>query len=443
MGKLTVVGVGLTRGDLTFAAAQALESGARIILHTDRIECADYLREKGIAFDSLDALYEACSDFEEHAQRAAEAILNALRECDVVYAVYDVRDRSVSRLIALGAKPSVIAGPPTEGALFAFADGAVRTFEASDWENFRLSARENTLIRELNSRELAGEVKLRLLDCYPDETRALVRFGDGRIARAPLYDLDRLKGYDHRCCVLVPAVKELTSLERFGTDELREVMHILQGENGCAWDRVQTHETLRHYLLEETYEAIEAIDAGDPQHLCEELGDILMQLVMHAELGARHGQFTFDDVTSEITAKMISRHTHVFGDDSTQDAEEVLKLWTKNKMKERGQKTYAEILREVSHAFPALLRGLKVSEKAARAGDDPGDRKRIVEEIRELSNGLAEAPDEKNVGELLFKVCALCAIEKLEPELALNAAIERFIDAFEARESALHPGEAM
>ena len=146
-------------------------------------------------------------------------------------------------------------------------DGATRMLEASDWERFHLSPMDNALVRELGSRELASEVKLKLMECYPDETRCFVLSGDGSVARVPLYDLDRLRAYDHRSCALIPAQRDLMKLERYGFDELVEIMHILQGPRGCPWDREQTHESLRPFMLEETYEAIDAINAGDTDHL--------------------------------------------------------------------------------------------------------------------------------------------------------------------------------
>ena len=438
MNRITVVGVGLEVGQLTFAAAEALTGGARVILHTDRIGCAQWLKEKGVSYESLDGLYEEIEDFDEHAHKAAEYVLEAAQRSDVVYAVYDVRDRSVHALNRLGARLEVIAGPGVEGALMAHLDGATRMLEASDWESFHLSAMDNALVRELNSRELASEVKLKLMECYPDETRCLVQMGDGSVARAPLYDLDRLKGYDHRCCALIPAQRDLMQLERFGFDELVQIMRILQGPGGCPWDREQTHESLRTCMLEETYEAIDAINQGDMDHLYDELGDILMQVVMQAEIGRRHGEFDISDSITAICEKMIQRHTHIFGADSAGDADEVLDLWTRNKMKERGQKSYAEVLREVGHSLPALKRGCKLIEKAARAGVGQSDVQAIVRDAVERVERAADAPDaERALGEAILMLCVLAREKKVDAEIALNEAADRFVERFAALESSL------
>ena len=433
MGLVQVVGVGLEADSLTLHAVELLKSGAKIMLHTEHIGCAAWLKAQGIGYESLDFLYEECEDFDEHARRAAECVLQAAQAGDVVYAVYDVRDRSVLHLSRLDKKIRIAAGVPVEGALMGFLDGATRMLEASDWENFHLSASDNALVRELNSRELASEVKLKLMECYPDETRCHVLSGDGSIARIPLYDLDRLKKYDHRSCALIFAERDLMKLERFGFDDLVRVMHILQGPNGCPWDRAQTHESLRPYMLEETYEAIDCINQGDTDHLYDELGDIMMQVVMHAEIASNHGEFDITDSISAICDKMIQRHTHIFGGDSAGDADSVLDLWTRNKMKERGQESFTEVLRELSHSIPALMRGCKLVEKVARAGVHQPDVQAHIADAAAKLNSCAEAP-EKLLGEALLLICAIAREMKVDLEIALNEAVDRFIDAFEKME---------
>lgn len=438
MANITVVGVGLEESQLTLGAAQILTGGARVILHTARIGCAAWLEAQGVSFEALDALYESCADFDEHARRAAEYVYGAAREGDLVYAVYDVRDRSVLMLGEMDAKLRILAGPPVEGALLGRLDGATRMLEASDWENFRLSPMENALVRELGSRELTSEVKLKLMECYPDETRCFVLGGDGSVARVPLYDLDRLRGYDHRSCVLIPAQRDLMKLERYGFDELVEIMHILQGPDGCPWDKEQTHESLRPFMLEETYEAIDAINAGDTDHLYDELGDILMQVVMHAEIGKNHGEFDIGDALTAICEKMIQRHTHIFGADSAENAEEVLDLWARNKMKERGQKTHGEVLREVPRSLPALMRGCKIADKALRAGVGQRDACALAREAADCVRAVPESADrEAALGDALFMVCALAKAVGVDAELALSEAADRFVKRFSALEAEL------
>ena len=314
MGTITIVGLGYEEKQLTFEAAELLKSGARVILHTGRCGCAEWLKKNGISFETLDYLYEECEDFDLHAARAAETVVAASREENVVYGVFDVRDRSASEILKR-TRARVVAGPPSEGALTAYAQDAVKTLVAADWENFHLNASEGVLIRELDSRALASEVKLKLMDCYPEEEIAFVRLPDGGIAKTELYNLDRLSKYDHRTSAYIPSEGDLTKLERYDFADLQTILSRLCAPDGCPWDREQTHRSLRSYMVEEAYEIVDAIDADEPFHLADELGDMLLQVAFHAEIAKRYSEFDMSDVTTAICEKMIKRHSHIFGHD--------------------------------------------------------------------------------------------------------------------------------
>lgn len=437
MGAITIVGTGWTQGQLTLDAARALKSGARVVLHTERCGCAAWLREEGIDFDSLDGLYDSCDDFDEHIRAAAEAVLEVARQGDVVYGVADVRDRTVPALMAGAKDVRVIAGPPSEGALLALSTGDTLCAEASDWEDTRFEARRNALIRELDNRELAAEVKLRLMEVYPEEQEIWLLNADAAPERIPLYALDRAGHYDHRTCALVPAALDILHLERYDFEHLNELMRILCGPNGCPWDRVQTHESLRPYLLEESYEAIDAIDEGSPEHLYEELGDVLLQIALHAEIARKHGEFDITDVTTAICRKMIHRHSHVFGTDRATDAEQVLDLWQRNKMEERGQSAVADTLREVTRALPALLRAVKVLKNSAKAGVHAVDGEEPVQRCAAALDALKGNPADAEalLGEALLSLADAARMRGVDPEIALNGAVNRFIERFQAAEA--------
>ena len=429
---ITIVGTGWLAGQLTLDAIRALESGARVILHTGRCGCAAWLDTQGISYATLDALYDACEDFDAHARAAADAVLNAAKEGDVVYAVADVRDRSVPLVVEAAREGArVVAGPPSEGALLAFASGETRSVEASDWEDFHLTARENCLVRELESRELACEVKLRLMAVYPEETQIYLMNGGEAPVQLPLYELDRAERYNHMTCALIPARREITALERYDFEHLNEIMRRLCGPGGCPWDRAQTHESLRTCMLEEAYEVIDAINEGDMDHLYDELGDVLLQVAIHAEIARRHGEFDISDVTTAICEKMISRHTHIFGSDHVKSADEVLDLWSKNKMAERGLSTHAQALRDVTRALPATLRAVKVLKRSADAELRDEDAEALAKRCAEkLSRGPEAEDAEAWLGEVLMGVCGVARLRKIDPELALSGAVNRFIDRF-------------
>ncbi|MDO4866311.1 MAG: nucleoside triphosphate pyrophosphohydrolase [Clostridia bacterium] len=446
MGNIAIVGLGWEAGQLTLEAAELLKGGARVVLHTERCGCADWLREQNIGFETLDALYESCEDFDEHIDAAASAVLEMAGTSDVVYGVADVRDRTAAELARrAGEQIRIIPGPPVDGALLPFAEGETRAVEASDWENFHLTPRENCLIRELDNRELAAEVKLRLMAVYPEESMIWVANAGKKPAKMPLYELDRCESYDHRTCVMVPAQRGVTGLERYDFEHLNELMRVLCGPGGCPWDRAQTHESLRTCILEEAYEVMDAIDAGDMDHLYDELGDVLLQVALHAEIARRHGEFDISDVTTAICEKMIHRHTHIFGTDHVEDAEEVLDLWSRNKMAERGQSTHTEAMRDVTRTLPALLRGVKVLKRAAEAGMGDADLQQAAERCADRLRVLPGAEDaEARLGEALLDVASVARLMKIDPEIALNRAVNRLIERFEAMEQrALEAGERL
>ncbi len=218
-----------------------------------------------------------------------------------------------------------------------------------------------------------------------------------------------------------------------GFDELLEIMDRLLGENGCPWDKVQTHASLRQYLIEECYEVIEEINLGNDVGLCEELGDVLLQVVFHAKIA---DSFTIDDVTRTICQKMISRHTHIFADDKAETPEDVLNTWEKNKKVEKGYKSETEVLRKIPMSLPALMRAEKVQKKASKASMDFADIDaafdKVYEELDELKTAmkLSESQKIEEMGDVLFSVVNISRFLKINPEFALTNAIEKFINRF-------------
>ena len=227
-----------------------------------------------------------------------------------------------------------------------------------------------------------------------------------------------------------------------GIESLFDVVARLRAPDGCPWDREQTHESLRPYLLEETYELLEAIDAGDDAKMKEELGDVLLQVAMHAEIAAQEGRFTAADVSEAAAAKMVARHPHVFGDVAVANADEVLRNWEHAKVDEaRRAGSGQSVVDRVPSTMPALAWALGLQKRAARVGFDfatpESAADAVAEEARELSD--ASGPDEAfdAVGDLLFAIVALARKRKVNPEDALRVAGQRFRDRFARLESSL------
>ena len=233
---------------------------------------------------------------------------------------------------------------------------------------------------------------------------------------------------------------------RYDYNDLLEIIRLLRSQEGCPWDQVQTHESIRRGLLEEAYEAAEAIDARDTDLLKEELGDVLMQVVFHADIEKDAGHFDMDDVCDGVVKKLLFRHPHVFGSAHEDSPESVLVSWDKLKRREKGQKTTADALDAVARSLPGLWRAEKLQKKAADAGFDwpdvQGALDKLDEETAELRQAVAENGDVSGeLGDVLFaavKVGRFCGVD---PEEAITLTCEKFIRRFRAMErSALAQG---
>ncbi|TMG68406.1 MAG: nucleoside triphosphate pyrophosphohydrolase [Chloroflexi bacterium] len=227
-----------------------------------------------------------------------------------------------------------------------------------------------------------------------------------------------------------------------GIGAIFEVVHRLRAPNGCPWDREQTHESLRPYLLEETYELLEAIDSGDDAKMMEELGDLLLQVAMHAEIAAEEERFDAKQVSEAVAAKMVKRHPHVFGDVSVANADEVLRNWEHQKMHEARKAGGEEsVVDRVPSSMPALAWTLGLQKRAARVGFDFASPAAAAESLAEEARGLAEINDHdrafEEMGDLLFAVVSLARSLKINPEDALRVAGQRFRRRFAATESAV------
>ena len=225
--------------------------------------------------------------------------------------------------------------------------------------------------------------------------------------------------------------------------KLIDIMARLRAPDGCPWDQEQTLESLQKYLIEETYEVIDAIDSGDPAHHCDELGDLLLQVVFQAQIRSESGAFTFEDVARSINDKMIRRHPHVFGDVSVKDSDEVLRNWEEIKAQEKGSvDASASVLDGVPKALPALMYADKIQRKAARVGFDWGDvapvLDKVDEELGELRAAIAsgdKAAVQEEMGDLLFAAVNVSRFLSHDAEALLRVATAKFIDRFQKLET--------
>lgn len=225
--------------------------------------------------------------------------------------------------------------------------------------------------------------------------------------------------------------------EKYDINDLIKIMNVLRSPDGCPWDREQTHKSIRSNLIEETYEAIEAIDTDNTSLLKEELGDVLLQVVFHSKMEEELGTFDFSDVADGICKKLIVRHPHIFSDLELSTSDEVLENWDKIKMKTKSQVSQSEAMNSISRSLPTLMRSKKVQQKASKIGFDFKDVKDAMGKISEEYNELKKAIDNETndeifdeLGDLLFSVVNVSRILKIDPDYALSKSCDKFISRF-------------
>lgn len=293
----------------------------------------------------------------------------------------------------------------------------------------------SALITQLNTEAVAAQVKTCLLAVYTEEHKVQLVHIDGSpeplVESLPLHQIDHSQHIGEQTGLFIPPVAEYTSFEAF-----QELVAHLRAPEGCPWDREQTHQTLRPNLLEETYETLSAIDANDVEALQEEVGDLLLQIVLHTQIASEHSEFKMTDVINGIHSKLVDRHPHVFGDEEIADAEGVKKNWERLKAHERRAKGEPDkgLLDGIPADLPALAQADAYQKRAVRVGFDwpelDGVLDKIIEEIEEVRH----APDENNqaeeIGDLLFAIANLARWKNIDPESALRASNQKFRQRF-------------
>ncbi len=307
------------------------------------------------------------------------------------------------------------------------------------------------LVTQVYNDRVAGAVKLALLERYPAEHPVQIVMSAGvpgqeQVIAVPLHELDRGHAINHLACLYLPPVEPLANVRDL--DTLIYVMGRLRGPGGCPWDHKQTHQSLKHSLIEEAYEAVEALDTGDLDAFAEELGDLLLLIVFHAQLAVSGDEFTLADVTEHVVTKLIRRHPHVFGEAEVADAAEVLANWERIKAAEKAAKgaregtadTDLEVtaqLRSVPKTMPALESSLEISQRAVAAGFEWANMDDVYAKVREELDELRTAPEAERFeefGDLLFTLVNIARWLKINPEEALRAFNRKFIARYAAAE---------
>lgn len=439
--KITVVPLSV-KSAMTMEAWSHIQTADRLYLQSALHPFAKTISAMDCTPITMDDLYEASEDFDTLWRSVAERLLAAGGDC-----VYAATGETGSLLAVLrpmaqqiDVQIEVLPGVSMAGA--AFPEEQIAASFPAELLPAALHVAEPLAVTEIDSALRAGEVKLKLMEFWPDDWRVRLAYpgksGGYAAKELSLCEIDRQKRYDAATVLYVPAAP-FDALTRYGFPELCAVLERLRAPGGCPWDREQTHESLRQSLLEECYEVIDAIDREDDEALVEELGDVLMQVVFHAAIGASQGRFDMRDVTTGIVEKLVYRHPHVFGTVHADTSEEVLRNWEKLKQKEKHQQTQTDTMQSVPRCFPALMRSRKVQKKAAAVGFDWPSAEEAFPKIQEETEELREAMQtgagmDEEMGDLLFAVVNVARLLHQDPEFLLAAATDKFIDRFSRME---------
>lgn len=399
------------------------------------------LQREGIKFHPFDSIYEKYDNFEKVYDEIVAYLLDKAKNESIIYAVPGhplLAEKTVQLLLEQSeVQVDIIGGhsylddiftalkiDPIEG--FQFIDATSFTRENLNYTN-------HLIFCQVYDPFIASEVKLTLLeDLRPDyEVKIVDAAGtkDEKVQTIELQDLDRVAKTSNLLSVYVPPVPKEELKHQF--DTLRSIIKTLRGPDGCPWDRKQTHESLREYAIEEVYELVDAINRGNDEEIIEELGDVLLQVMLHSQIGEDNGYFTIDDVIKRISEKMIYRHPHVF------HPEKEWKSWDELKREEKKIDEETSILDSVVTHAPALQVAYKLQKKAAKVGFDWPDVKQVWDKFEEELQEFREAYEannreemEKEFGDILFVLANIAKFYQINPEIALGRTNEKFIARF-------------
>lgn len=451
--KIEIIGLGA--GDLNqlpLGVYKKLLSHNRLFLRTREHPVVKELEKEGVSYISFDDIYEAHDQFDAVYESICQRLLEEANEGPVVYAVPGhplVAERTVQILLELQKRGEVIieigGGQSFIDALFqALKIDPVEGFQLLDGTAFKkeqLQIQQHMIISQVYDRFVASEVKLTLMELLPDEypVTIVTAAGSGEeiLKEVQLFELDREVTLNNLTSLYVPPVKEEILLRKQFSN-LRDIIATLRGPDGCPWDKKQTHESLKKYLIEESFEVIDAINRGDEDLLVEELGDVLLQVMLHAQIGEDEGFFTIDDVIEGVSNKMVRRHPHVFGTEKAQNAEEVMTIWDDIKKQEKGK--VESLLNGVGFEIPNLIRAYEIQKKAASVGFDWRDIRPALEKVQEEIKELEEEMEKDSInevlltdefGDILFALVNVARFLKIQPEEALFRANEKFKRRFQ------------
>lgn len=447
MAKVFIIGLGPGDiGSLTLDAVEKITNGSRVYLRTEKHPTVKYLVEKQIEYTSYDFIYETEEEFSDVYEKISEDLIQNAKKYDIInYCVPGnplVAEKTVSLLIEKEKQKRVeieiISGlsfiEPMIHSLSVDPIDGLKIVDGLDISNQTIDINTDNLITQVYNRMRASDLKLELMEMYGDEYKVYVVKSAGiedeeKKVKIPLYELDRIEWIDSLTSIYIPKMDKNKKM-RYDMFDLLSIMSKLRSEDGCPWDQAQTHKSLREYVLEEAYEVVDAIDSDDIDSLIEELGDLLLQVVFHSQIGKDDGYFNFYDVTTSICEKLIRRHPS-----------EAKQNWNDIKAKEKNISTYTDRMKSIPKGLPGLMKSVKVQNRAKDIGFDWSDFKgalsKVEEELLEVKVEIENSNLDKleeEIGDLIFSIVNLSRFFDINPEVALNITINKFINRFEFME---------
>ncbi|WP_057915360.1 nucleoside triphosphate pyrophosphohydrolase [Peribacillus muralis] len=456
MNEITIIGLGAGDLDqLPLGIYKKLKQPQRCFVRTVDHPVIEELKREGINFTAFDDIYEKHDQFEAVYEEIAATLLHEASNRSVLYAVPGhpmVAEKTVQLLLEKG--PTLGISIKVEGGQ-SFLDPLFQAVRIDPIEGFQLldgtdlspndlHITQHMIIGQVYDAFSASNVKLTLMEKLPDDYEVFIVTAAGssqeKVTKCALFELDRQLELSNLTSVYVPPVTE-QALQYREFSMLRQIIAQLRGPDGCPWDKKQTHESLKKYLIEEAYELIDSIDDEDDEGMVGELGDVLLQVMLHSQIGEDEGMFTIDDVIEGITAKMIRRHPHVFGDVEVHGEEDVMVNWQKIKADEKGSEAKLEhsILDGIEKSLPNLLRAEEYQKRAAKVGFDWDEVseawKKVKEEVQELEDELGTANfDIKRIqselGDLFFALVNISRYYDIQAEEAVYNANRKFHQRF-------------
>jgi tetrapyrrole methylase family protein/MazG family protein len=458
--KLVIVGLGPGKADSITRGAWRIMEGSEVLFVRTRFHPAVSELPEGLEIRSFDHFYEEFDGFDQVYGAITEELMTSLeRGTDVVYAVPGdpfVGEASVAALLERTAasddiEVEIIAGISfIEPCLQAIGADALDGLMIAD--AIELAAAHHppfppdrpALIGQVHSRLVASGVKLTLMNQYPEDHEVILIQAAGteqeRVSPMPLFSMDRSSDFGLQTSLYVPALPRTSAFEGF-----QETVAHLRAPDGCPWDREQTHRSLRPHVLEEAYETLEALDREDMGALKEELGDLLLQIVLQAQIATEEGEFSMADVIAHIQEKIIRRHPHVFDDLELDDVDKVLHNWETLKETERLNDAQGKgLLDGVPAGMPALAQASEIQSRVVRVGFDWPDIEgvlgKLFEELGEVRDAVSGQERSDEIGDLLFAIVNYARWMKVDPESALRESNQRFRMRFHKMEQAAEQG---